>query len=1676
MTPSIPQDELRAILGLVERGELSPKTAFALLNKAALPAVDDIAVTGLSVRAPDANDADTLWNNLRAGRVSFRNMRREDWAVPGHPCPVADGSAADFPLNGAFLADIDKFDPLFFRIPPTQAEWMDPRQRLFLEESYKALEDAGYPEPKLKGARCGVFVGCEGGGDYYAAQFGNTRLLSDYFLGSSNSILASRIAYFADLKGPTVTVDTGCSSSLVALHLACESLRTGSADLAVTGGIQLITSTRFFELLSKLGVLSPSGRCRPFDAAADGFVPAEAVGVLVLKRLSQALADGDRIHGVIKGSGTNQDGRSNSITAPNPHAQRDLQSDVYRRFGIDPKSIGLVEAHGTGTQLGDPIEFEGLTGSFNGAAEPASCALGSIKANIGHAGAASGVLGVIKALLALRYQEIPPLVSFERANPEVGLEGSPFYVSAEVVPWKAKPGSPRRAAVSSFGHSGTNAHVVLEQAPAQPARSPRPQEPRLIVVSGKTEAALRRNIENLCRCAGELGADGADLADLSFTLLARRTHMKFRAAFVVDGWQALTAALAAYPALHNPGSGLLHDLAAKFLAGGDIEAAECLPDAPYEKLTLPSYSFERERHWLKAESTSFAPQLAHRSVVLEKHWRPIDVAPSNARPGTALVLVTSANQHLASGVVAANHTTFLLRDASEFRVVGHDEYELDFSRPEHGQRLLQALAPRLTEIDAWIDLSDLEERDTLAATTRLAKLVLLQGVLREKSRQGFTALHFTSGLQPFRSPQIHLGGAPLASLFRSLGAEYRKVNARTVDLDESARDAATIAACFAALGAAGGRESELCLRDGRYYAPHWIESTSRFGAALPASPEEVVLISGGTGGIGNALASHLFAQGVRRFAILGERPLPPQAEWPFRLRDPQLDASLRTRLQPLQTLRDKGATLHVFTGPLSDAEGLRTFLADVLRTSGRVRRVVHAAGKAIAETPAFMNKSLPTIGQVLEPKLNGLDTLWRELRAHEPVSLLLCSSISAAVPALAVGQLDYAMANGTLDFFAEYVARTSRTQVRSLCWPLWEGVGLGQGQVAPQLTSLGIKPLQTSQALALFDRCMSPELAPVLLPCVVDANAFSADALLDGPRLPPRVAAATSAAPPLLDQLRRFFARELKITSERLTDDAHFSEYGVDSIVLAELIGKLERELGQRLNPSLILEYPSLQQLAGHLATLGVRVAEPAVEPGRPQHAAPATSRARIAVIGIACRFPEADDKQRFWDNLRSARDSIREVPATRWDAKRLYSPEPGYGRSIGKWGGYVEGIELFDPKYFGIREELAAQVDPAMRWFLEECVQVVRDAGYEGSELSERRVGVFVGSRLGSYSARVEKVLPDSILGSGQNFVAAHVSHFMNLKGPALVVDTACSSSLVSVHLACQSLLLGECEMALVGGVDVLLDEKMHLGLSEAKALSPDGRCHTFGEQANGFVPGEGCGVVLLKPLDAALRDGDRIYAVVEGSAINNDGRTMGVTTPNPLMQRAVIEAALQRAELRPSALSYVEAHGTGTLIGDPIELRALSHVFAEDTSERQFCAIGSVKTNIGHLLSAAGIASFIKVCLCLEHAELVPTLHAERPNPRFRFEESPFYPAREAAPFPARGGRRVAGISSFGFGGTNAHVVLANLVEPHTSKRVALPRVVFDRKRYWLDPRVSAHVERRPAPPAPARMLQFR
>ena len=428
-----------------------------------------------------------------------------------------------------------------------------------------------------------------------------------------------------------------------------------------------------------------------------------------------------------------------------------------------------------------------------------------------------------------------------------------------------------------------------------------------------------------------------------------------------------------------------------------------------------------------------------------------------------------------------------------------------------------------------------------------------------------------------------------------------------------------------------------------------------------------------------------------------------------------------------------------------------------------------------------------------------------------------------------------------------------------------------------------------------------------------------------------------------------------------------------------------------------------------------------------------------IAIIGMGCRFPgNADDPQKFWQLLSNGADGITEIPAQRWNVEDYYDSDPDApGKMNTRYGGFLEKIDRFDPQFFGISPREATAIDPQHRLLLEVSWEALENAGQIPERLTGSSTGVFVGITLNEYSRIVYSSYSDNsfgvygLTGLPLNAASGRISYILGLTGPSVAIDTACSSSLVAIHQACQSLRFQECKMALAGGVNLILLPDSMIACSKAKMLSPDGYCRTFDIAANGIGRGEGCGVVVLKRLSDAIADRDNIIALIKGSAINQDGPSSGFTVPNSLSQQALIRQALTKAKVKPSQISYVEAHGTGTSLGDPIEVKALSTVLAKGRSPKHPLMIGSVKTNIGHLESAAGISGLIKVILQLQHKQIAPHLNLKHATECIDWNKLSMTIPTKQIPWNIEGKRRIAGVSSFGSSGTNAHVILEEAPE---------------------------------------------
>lgn len=590
-----------------------------------------IAIVGMSGVMPQSDNLDDFWQALHDGKDLVTEIPRDRWQwedVDGDPIKEKNKSYSRW---GGFMREVDKFDPLFFRITPKEAEMMDPQQRLLVECVYQAIENSGTAVGDLAGTRTGLFVGVSAK-DYVDVMAEHQMALDGYSAsGTSHSILANRISFLFDLRGPSAPIDTACSSSLIALHRAIESIHTGSSDMAIIGGVQVILTPAAHIALSSAGMLSADGKCKTFDESANGYVRGEGCGAIFIKPLAQAELDGNPIHGVVKATAENHGGKVSALTVPNPNAQYELLVEAYEKAEIDPAHIGLIECHGTGTSLGDPIEIQALTRAFKHLydnqqltppVEP-HCALTAVKTNIGHLEPVAGMAGLLKLLLSIKNKAIPGLVHFDTVNPYIELDNTGLFIADKTRPWQAPRGTfgetmPRLGGVSSFGWGGANAHVVVAEYTEQTNASVELDGPQMIVLSARNKERLHAYAQSLLNHLQQTQQQNSvDLHQLAYTLQVGRDAMEHRLGFVADSVDTVISQLNAYVQGHddNVYQGIVdknlsedsaiaaqsndHDnLLSAWCQGRQVDwSAMYLGNTP-NRVCLPTYPFERTRYWV----------------------------------------------------------------------------------------------------------------------------------------------------------------------------------------------------------------------------------------------------------------------------------------------------------------------------------------------------------------------------------------------------------------------------------------------------------------------------------------------------------------------------------------------------------------------------------------------------------------------------------------------------------------------------------------------------------------------------------------------------------------------------------------------------------------------------------------------------------------------------------------------------------------------------------------------------------------------------------------------------------------------------------------------------------------------------------------------------------------------
>ncbi|MEU9201097.1 type I polyketide synthase [Streptomyces sp. NPDC048332] len=1418
---------------------------------------EPVAIVGIGCRLPARiEDPTALWQALLQGFDAVRQVPANRWNATAWADAEASGQAAN--RRGGFLDDVTGFDAEYFGIPPAEARQMDPQQRIALEVACAAVEDARRSTESLAGTRTGVFMGAMWQEYPLFTQGVAEAIHAHSAIGWDNSVIPSRIAYALGLRGPAMGVATASSSSLVAVHLAVQSLRSGESDFALAGGVNLMLHPNTSVALTKLGTQSPAGLCRAFDGDGDGYARGEGCAVVVLRRLSDALADGDRVYALVHGSAVNNDGATDGLTAPGIAAQTEVLRSAWENAGVAPCAVSYVEAHGTGTPLGDVTEA-GALGTVFGPGRPAPLRIGSAKTNFGHLEPAAGVLGLVKAALAVHHGVLPPSLHFRTPNPRIDFSERRLEVVTEAAAW---PAGPRFAGVSSFGYGGTNAHVALGEAPegAPVQAAPDAGGPVCLTVSGTSPHSLARNAARLADHLGQ--APGTRLSDIARSLATTRTQHPARGVVIAGGTDEAVAGLRALAADES------HDAVVTGEAAGRGRVAFVFPGQGAQWWGMGRSLWEQNEAFREA--------------------------------------VTACDEALTP------HTGFSVAGI----VRGQDGLAPPFARTDVVQPALFAMYVGLAAMwRAW----GVEPSAVVGHSQGEVAAAVVSGALSLADGARIVALRARAVHDHAPDGAMGLVERPVGEVVQELAAFGGALSVAVVNTARStvvAGDAEALDRFLARMEATGA----YCQRVDVDYASH----SPHMDVLLPALRERLTDLAPADAGI--AFYS----------SVTGERAAGPELDadyWCRNLREPvRFDRAL-------ERLRADGFGTFVEVSPhpvlqIALAQGTETDAAAVVVSSlRRDRGGIEQALRALAEL-----------------HVQGVPIPWKRV-------LSAADTRRTDLPTYAFEHRSY-----WLDEHDDAIPAGNRASWRADVMALAEPERLGS-----------MVAFVTAEAAALLGR-----------------------------------------------------------TAEDVRPDMTLREQGFDSLMVVELRNRLSARTRVPLPTVLAFDYPTPRAIAALLLTHADAQhespeASPAVAavPVRPDDDDP------VVIVSMACRLPDGiDTPEAFWELLVDGREASSPFPR-RWDGWDLSTIEEteraATGRRFERKGGFVRDVEDFDAAFFGLSPREALSLEPQQRLVLEVVWEALERASLRTASLEGSNTGVYLGAMSSDYDVARRWDVGSSdgykITGNGASLISGRVAYTLGLSGPALTVDTACSSSLVALRLACEALRRGECDLALAGGVTVMSTPQIFVEFSRLNGLAADGRCKSFADDADGTSWAEGCGVLVLKRLSDARRDGDRVLAVVRGTAMNQDGRSQGLTAPNGLAQQRVLRSALADGGLTPADIDAVEAHATGTVLGDPIEAGALAAVFSGRVRPLH---LGSAKSNIGHAQAASGVIGVIKMVMALQHEWLPRTLHAETPNTRIDWTGGELELLRQPRKWPRTRRVRRAGISSFGISGTNTHVII--------------------------------------------------
>ncbi|PQP85018.1 hypothetical protein C0Q44_11125 [Paenibacillus sp. PCH8] len=1031
----------------------------------------DIAIIGIGAKLPTGESMDEYWNMLDHGIDCIRELPKHRKAQLDQYFMHKEGSLEHIRyLDGAYLDEIDEFDYSFFHMSSQEAKLMSPVQRLFLQTVWRAVEDAGYGGDRLAGSPTGVYVGVIGDQEGYKYKQMVEELSPDMLpiatVGNLSSIIPARIAYLLHLTGPAMVVDTACSSSLVALDMAVRALREGSCDMAIAGGIKLNMIPLDKEYY-KIGIESSDGITRAFDEDADGSGLGEGVVTVVLKPVEQALRDHDHVYAVIKGTAVNQNGYSAGITTPNAVSHEKVLTHAWRDAGIHPETLSYLEAHGTGTLIGDPIELEGIQSAFRRFTEKKQfCAIGSVKSNVGHLYDSAGLAGLLKAVLALQTRRIPSTLHFNQPNRKFDFDESPVYVNVISREWEASE-TPRRCGVSSFGLSGTNCHVVLEEAPNIAAVVSR-EDSYPFLISSTSAHNLSSQVLSHVKWINE--NPGADLRDICCTLATGRQHHAFRAAWIINSLDQLLQHLKDFLAERESGeqaqqsfrmtnqassleelisrwntkgchgTEILQELCAHYRVGAQIDWSRIYPDAAYNKLSLPSYTFEKNKCWLEIPNPNKLAQMNDEAMYYSLSWKPhSQINPTATCAVEHIVLIRDGDEtytsQLGDSIRKAGVTVTEVILGASFHQGNEHTYVIQNNVSDY-VKLMQELS--LTGRFRIVHAASLNYSGT--SEDKLEKGLMSAWRFTKACSQSITepveiilmtchaneVTRVENVLYPEHSAMLGFG--------QVVQREIQNIQCLCIDVDHQ-WDASQVTRYLV-----GPLEAKsLAIREGEVYQ-------AEFGPAqisvLPDvemnwKEDGVYIITGGLGGLGMEIAEKLLSLGRLNLALISRTPLPKRHNWDIILNAKNTSSDLKRKLLKLLDLESQAGQIVYLGADVSCSEQLGQAIDQLRSQFGRVHGIIHAAGVGSTELADQMTED--TFKAMLAPKVAGTRLLDQLTADDQPDFLVMFSSVATLFGSS--GQAAYAAANAFQDAYAP-MRNSKGLRTITINWTTWKEVGM----------------------------------------------------------------------------------------------------------------------------------------------------------------------------------------------------------------------------------------------------------------------------------------------------------------------------------------------------------------------------------------------------------------------------------------------------------------------------------------------------------------------------------------------------------------------------------------------------------------------------------------------------------